>query len=170
MVQPVFIHRKHTHELVGKSADVKGRVEMQAVYLGGGLIPTNKPHAERKWRVQAARQAWGQLRSFWKSAADESAKRRVLLAHVVRAMTSGMSAYCLSEVDYKIMDSILAGMVKVLTKGRASWKSESGARTLPHQQLKSYWQPEGCSASAMSEARMAAADGPRPWGPSPGHL
>ena len=139
VAQPVFIHRKHTHELVGKSADIKGRVEMQAVYLGGVLAPTNQPHAERKRRVQAARQAWGQLGSFWKSAADESVETRVFLAHVVGAMTSGMSAYCLREVDYKIMDSILAGMMKVPMKGRASWNSESGVRTLSHQQLRSYW-------------------------------
>ena len=139
VAQPVFIHRKHTHELVGKSADVKGRIEMQAVYLGGVLIPTNKPHAERKRRVKAAKQAWGQLGSFWKSAAEESVKRRVFLAHVVGAMTSGMSAYNLREVDYKIMDSILAGMMKAPMKGRASWNSDSGVRTLSHQQLRSYW-------------------------------
>ena len=64
VVQPVFVHRRHTHELVGRSADVEGRMEMQAVHLGGVLTPTSKPHAERKRRVQAARQAWEQLGPF----------------------------------------------------------------------------------------------------------
>ena len=37
------------------------------------------------------------------------------------------------------MDRVLAGMLQGLLKGRGSWMTEKGIRTLPYQQLRKYW-------------------------------
>eukprot|EP00972_Heterocapsa_arctica_P011416 1673612-Heterocapsa_arctica.AAC.1 len=68
--------RRDTHEFVAKEALVKGRVEMDAVYLGGMLTPGCHPHKERKRIILAARQTWGQLGAFWSADADKAVKRR----------------------------------------------------------------------------------------------
>ena len=113
------------HQTVRELA-TKGRAAKSARYLGPHLHWDYRTSVERKLRIQAARRAWMDYKSFWYKAVDLSAKTILYRAVVFSTLVSALSAFVLTEADYRELEGFHHRNLRALLRGRASTITESG--------------------------------------------
>ena len=139
VIMPHFKKRSERWHFASLQASAKGKASVDARYLGSTLsiFRLNKP--ERAKRVQAVRAAWASLGRFWTSNAPLRQKRQVFLSQVMGSAVSGLAAFVLGQEDCRPLDKLIAKYLKVMLKGKATWVTEGGLRTLSHEKLRFYW-------------------------------
>lgn len=128
------------HKYFSDRLGTKYEVADAARYLGGCVDARLSTGEEVKRRCRASRVAFFQMGGLWfEKGLPMGFRRSMMMALVQGSLLSGLEGFFLSDQDMQRLDTLMAGLLRLAMRGRASGRSESGYKAMSNAAVLAHW-------------------------------